>query len=346
MSSTDVLLNVATAARLFHASDGTGFADLIIDGHRETWPLRSKRFQAWLRQQYYERTWDAPSPAALNAALNVLEAQAQFDGPQRKVSVRLAEHDGLIYLDLADEFWRCVEIGANGWRIAEDPPVRFRRSAGMQPLPLPLRGGSIESLAPFLNLASENDFVLVVAWLLGALRAGGPYPVLAIAGEQGSAKTVLSKLLRAVIDPSVAPVRALPRDERELFIAASNGHVLAFDNLSGLPPWLSDTLCRLTSGSAFSTRRLFTDQDEILFAAARPVIRQRDRGYHHPPRSCRPRYPAYARTDCRTAAPAGACALAGVRARTPAHPWCTPRCGSAWVTHAAAGAPPAVAAHG
>jgi hypothetical protein len=272
VSSTDVLLNVATAARLFHASDGTGFADLIIDGHRETWPLRSKRFQAWLRQQYYERTWDAPSPAALNAALNVFEAQAQFDGPQRKVSVRIAEQDGMIYLDLADEFWRCVEIGANGWRIAEDPPVRFRRSAGMQPLPLPVRGGSIESLARFLNLASENDFVLVVAWLLAALRAGGPYLVLAIAGEQGSAKTVLSKLLRGVIDPSVAPVRALPRDERELFIAASNGHVLAFDNLSGLPPWLSDTLCRLASGSAFSTRRLFTDQDEILFAAARPVI--------------------------------------------------------------------------
>jgi hypothetical protein len=75
-----------------------------------------------------------------------------------------------------------------------------------------------------------------------------------------------------VIDPSAAPVRALPRDERELFIAARNGHVLAFDNLSGLPPWLSDTLCRLTSGGAFSTRRLFTDQDEILFTAARPVI--------------------------------------------------------------------------
>jgi hypothetical protein len=75
-----------------------------------------------------------------------------------------------------------------------------------------------------------------------------------------------------MIDPSVAPVRAPPRDERELFIAASNSHVLAFDNLSGLPPWLSDTLCRLTSGGAFSTRRLFTDQDEILLVAARPMI--------------------------------------------------------------------------
>jgi hypothetical protein len=86
-------LNIATAARLFHASDGTGFVDFIIDGHRETWPLRGKRFQAWLRQQYYERTWDAPSPAALNAGLNALEARGQFDGPQRKVSVRLAEQE-------------------------------------------------------------------------------------------------------------------------------------------------------------------------------------------------------------------------------------------------------------
>jgi hypothetical protein len=227
VSNTDILLNVATAARLFHASDGTGFADLIIDGHRETWPLRSKRFQTWLRQEYYERTWDAPSPTALSAALNVLEAQAQFDGPQRNVAVRLAEQDGGIYLDLADEFWRCVQISANGWRIADDSPVRFRRSAGMQPLPLPGRGGSVEALAPFLNLGSENDFVLVVAWLLGALRVGGPYPVLAISGEQGSAKTVLSKFLRELIDPSAAPVRALPRNERELFFAASNGHILA-----------------------------------------------------------------------------------------------------------------------
>jgi len=272
VSSTDILLNVATAARLFHATDGTPFADLVMDDHRETWPVRSKRFRAWLRQQYYERTWDAPSPGALNAALNVLEAQAQFDGPERKISVRLAEHDGLIYLDLADEFWRCVEIGPRGWRIADDPPVRFRRPAGMLALPLPARGGSIEALAPFLNLPDPNDFVLVVSWLLGALRAGGPYPLLGMSGEQGSAKTILSKLLRALVDPSVAPVRALPREERDLFIAANNGHVMAFDNLTGLPAWLSDTLCRLTSGGAFALRRLYTDQDEVLFTAARPVI--------------------------------------------------------------------------
>ena len=142
----------------------------------------------------------------------------------------------------------------------------------MLALPLPARGGSIEDLRRFVNLPDPDDFVLVVAWLLGALRADGPFPLLAISGEQGSAKTVLSKMLRAMVDPSAAPVRALPREDRELFIAANNGHVLAFDNLTRLSPWLSDTLCRLASGAAFAARQLYTDQDEVLFAAARPVV--------------------------------------------------------------------------
>src|ERR1700726_5199303 len=102
----------------------------------------------------------------------------------------------------------------------------------MLPLPVPERGGSIDALRPFLNLSNQNDFVLIVACLLIALRSGGPYPLLAISGEQGSAKKVLSKLLRALVDPNVAAVRALPREERELMIAANNGHVLAFDEQS------------------------------------------------------------------------------------------------------------------
>ena len=107
-----------------------------------------------------------------------------------------------------------------------------------------------------LNLADRNDFVLLVAWLLASLRPVGPYPLLAVSGEQGSAKTVLSKLLRALIDPNTASVRALAREQRELSIAANNGHLLAFDNLSVLPAWLSDALCRLASGGSFALRRL------------------------------------------------------------------------------------------
>ena len=109
---------------------------------------------------------------------------------------------------------------------------------------------------------------------LDRLRSGRAYPLLAVYGEQGSAKTVLSisKLLKALIDPNAAPVRALPREERELMIAANHSHLLAFDNLSGLPAWISDALCRLASGGSFAVRQLYTDDDEVLFQAVRPTI--------------------------------------------------------------------------
>ena len=168
--------------------------------------------------------------------------------------------------------WGAVEIDATGWRVIDNPPVRFRRAAGMKPLPIPVSGGSIETLRPFLNVQSDTDFVLVVAWALAVLRDRGPYPVLVLSGEQGSAKSTFSAILRALLDPNTAPLRALPREDRDLFIAASNGHVLTFDNVSGLRPWISDTLCRLATGGGFAVRQLYTDQDEVLFDAARPVI--------------------------------------------------------------------------
>jgi hypothetical protein len=267
-----MLTAMAAIGALFHTASGTAFADLMIDGHRETWPIRSNRFRTWLRRRYYQETGSALSAPTINSALDLLEAQAQFDAPERAVHVRVAEHAGHIYLDLADEDWRAVEIGPGGWRVIESPPVRFRRPVGMLPLPAPQPGGSIEALVPLLNVASRNDFVLVVTWLLAALRPRGPYPVLAISGEPGSAKTVLSKLLKALIDPNVAPVRALVREERDLVIAANHGHLLAFDNLSDLPASLSDAFCRLASGGSFSIRKLYTDDDEVLFQAARPIL--------------------------------------------------------------------------
>jgi hypothetical protein len=267
-----MLTDLATSTELFHSADGTAFADLIVDGHRETWPVRSIRLRSWLRRKHYQATGTVAGGGAISTALDLLEARAQFDAPQRAVYLRVAEHDGRIYLDLADERWRAVEIGPDGWQVVSCPPVRFRRAAGMLPLPMPVRGGSLEALTSFFNLPTRNDFLLVVAWLLTTLRYGGPYPLLAISGEQGSAKTVLSKILRALIDPNAAAVRSAPREERDLFIAAGNGHLLAFDNLSDIPDWISDALCRLASGGSFAVRQLYTDRDEVLLQAARPII--------------------------------------------------------------------------
>jgi hypothetical protein len=271
-TQADILVELAQSAELFHAADGTGFADLDINGHRETWPIRAKGFRRRLARSFFEATQGAPSSEALQSALNVIEAKAHFDAPERMVHIRVGGLDDRLYLDLGDETWRAVEIDAIGWRVIDNPPVRFRRAAGMQRLPMPVSGGSVETLRSFLNVKTDTDFVLVVAWALAVLRNRGPYPVIVLSGEQGSAKSTFSAILRALLDPNTAPLRALPREDRDLFIAASNGHVLAFDNVSGLPGWISDTLCRLATGGGFAVRQLYTDQDEVLFDAARPVI--------------------------------------------------------------------------
>jgi hypothetical protein len=263
---------LSTCAELFHTAVGTAFADILTDGHRETWPIRSRRFKGFLRRSYYKATGTAPSALVIKMALDQLEARAQFDAPERSVHLRVAEHQGRLYLDLANAHWQAVEIASSGWRVIDKPPVRFRRPPGLLPLPLPKRGGSLDPLRHLLNLPNDDDFVLVIAWLLAALRPNGPYPLLAVSGEQGSAKTVLCKLLKALIDPNVAPVRALAREERELMIAATNSHVLAFDNVSGLPGWLSDALCRIASGGSLTVRQLYTDDEEVLFQAARPTL--------------------------------------------------------------------------
>ena len=273
-SAATQLVKLAQAeVELFHSSDD-GFATVRISTHLETYPLRSRSFRSWLSKIYFEHERKAPSGEGLTSAITTLEGFARFEHPERAVYVRLAGHNGRVFLDLGDAEWYVVEIDATGWRIIESVqcPIRFRRAHGMLALPLPKNGGDLRSLRDFLNVASDADFVLVSSWLLGTLHPTGPYPILVLHGEQGSAKTTTARVLRALIDPNVAPVRSEPRESRDLMIAAENGWFCAFDNLSTLPAWFSDCLCRLSTGGGFSTRALYTDQEEMIFSAKRPVI--------------------------------------------------------------------------
>jgi hypothetical protein len=128
----------------------------------------------------------------------------------------------------------------------------------MLPLPYPREGGSITSLRGFVNVANDDDWALLLAWLVAAFRPHGPYPVLVLHGEQGSAKSTVARVLRALVDPGTASLRSEPRDARDLIISATNGWCVALDNLSHLPVWLSDAICSLATGGGFGTRELFT----------------------------------------------------------------------------------------
>ena len=241
-----------------------------VAGHHEVLPLRGRAFRSWLARCYYEAEKGTPGAQALADATNVLEGQAVHDGPEAPVYVRLAQHEDAIYLDLADPDWRVVEITKDGWRVITDPPVHFRRPGGIKTLPAP-QEGTIEPLRGLLNVAPEG-WQLFIAWLLAALRPNGPYPILVLHGEQGSAKSTASRIARALIDPNAAALRARPKNGHDLMIAATNGWVIALDNLSSIQPRESDALCRLSTGGGFATRTLYENGEETIFEAQRPVI--------------------------------------------------------------------------
>lgn len=262
----------ADGVELYHTAEQTAFADFQAAGRRETLPVRGTAFRRWLARLLYEAEGRAAGGQAVQDAIGVIEGRACFDGAERAVSVRIAEFGDKIYLDLADEKWRAAEIDAAGWRIIAEPPVRFRRPKGLRPLPAPVAGGSLDDLRAYVNLPDDAAWRLLAAWMVAALRPCGPYPVLCLHGQQGCAKSTLARVIRALIDPNAASLRSEPREARDLMIAANSGWIIALDNLSHLPAWLSDALCRLATGGGFATRELYTDSEEFIFDAQRPVI--------------------------------------------------------------------------
>ena len=272
-SQAGVALKLAEAEGLvlFHTPDQEGFASFQVAGHTETWALSSRTFQLWLKGLYFNAERRPLADKAFNETLSILKAKAIYSGAEHTTHLRVAEHEGVYYLDLTDEAWRAVKITAAGWEVISEPPVRFIRNRAMKALPIPQPGGSLEDLRPFVNV-NDDDWVLVLGWLVAAMRPRGPYPMLVLNGEQGSAKSTTARVLRALVDPNATPLRSKPRNEEDLMLTASNSHTLVLDNLSYISHDLSDALCRISTGGGLSRRKLFTDDEEAIFNVLRPML--------------------------------------------------------------------------
>jgi phage/plasmid primase-like uncharacterized protein len=242
-------------------------------GDGATHAVRSKGFRMFLGQRFFCASGRAPSSQALHEAIDTIEACVVSGEAERVVALRVGEEEEKIYIDLATDDYQLVEVDRNDWRIVAHsvPALRFRRSSSMRPVPGPTRDRTLDDLRTFLTVDDEG-WRLSLPWLIYTLQPRGPFPILALGGEQGAAKTTTAKMLRALVDPSQAAVRAQPKDDDQLFVGVRGSWVLVYDNLSGMPPWLSDCLCGLATGTAQSKRTLYTDAEEHIIEALRPVI--------------------------------------------------------------------------
>lgn len=258
------LLAAAEALPWARGKDSTPYAKL--GGF--WYPLGSAVVQGWLANKQIEL-----GVLASNAADRIGKVlAAKLRGtPAVEFSLRVGHADGAVVLDLGRDDGTLVVITRDGWQLTSTSPVRFTRSSGMQSLPIPVAGGSIEDLGRHINV-SAGDLPLAVGWLLSAFMRPAPYPLLILNGEQGSAKTTTARVLRSVVDPHDTDLRPPFKSEDQLKAMLSQSMILAFDNLSGMTPTQSDVLCRLSTGSVIGSRKLYTDGDEFTVKAQKPVL--------------------------------------------------------------------------
>ena len=271
-STAEALINLAAECDFWRDDNENGIVTFLCKDHFENDLIESRRFSNWLRYLYYAKFKSVCNGEALNQAIATLNAKALHEGDEKPFPLRVAEYGESIYIDMADDAWRAIRIDRRGWTIDTNPPVRFRRRKGMRSLPDPVRGGSLDDMRKYLNIGNDDDWLLLLAWLTSAMRPQGPFAVLIVEGEQGSAKSTTARFLRSLIDPHVSLLRTEPRDDRDLMISANNSWLLAYDNISRLTNWLSDGLCRIATGGGYATRELFTNDAEVFFDAKRPIL--------------------------------------------------------------------------
>lgn len=265
----DVLVDIGCTHHLFHDEGGDPYAAVTVGQRRAVLRVDGREYREILGREFYALTGKGANRNAIGDAVATLAARARYDGPEEPVFLRTATDGDGIAVDLGDATGDAALVTAAGWRIAP-APLNFRRSGKAGALPRPTTA-DFSRLWRHVNV-DPADRVLVAAWLLAALRPSGPYPIMLLVGEQGTGKSSTARALKFLTDPSTAPLRAPPRDTRDLLVAAVNAWVVALDNLSGASPDMSDSLCRLSTGGALAERAYFTNADELLIELQRPVI--------------------------------------------------------------------------
>lgn len=226
--------------------------------------------RASLARDYRRATGRVPSAAALADALNLLAGEALGSDPS-EVHLRVAEHRGNIIIDLGDQSGRAILINAYGWRVVDCSPVLFKRTALTAAMPEPTPPGDLSLLRTLLNV-SDQQWRLLVGWLASGLMPEIAHPLLMLGGEQGTGKSTAAKLLVGLVDPSSAELQSEPLNPEAWAMTAAGSWAVCVDNVSRIPVWWSDALCRAVTGDAWVRRRLYSDCDLSVLKFRRLVL--------------------------------------------------------------------------
>jgi hypothetical protein len=222
-----------------------------------------------LASLYFDENASVAGSTPSEEAITVLRGQAMKTEP-RELAIRYARHGDAVVVDLGRVDGKAVEIDAAGWRVVDRSPVLFERTGLVGELPIPVEGGSVEDLRGLLNIG-DDDFDVLVGWIVAAMLPEIAHPILMLGGGQGTGKTTAARMIVGVLDASDAPTRTQPRDVETFALSVAASWATVFDNVSKIPEWWSDALCKTVTGDAFTKRKLYADRELSVVSFRRPV---------------------------------------------------------------------------
>ncbi|OHB51224.1 MAG: hypothetical protein A2099_05805 [Planctomycetes bacterium GWF2_39_10] len=262
---SEKLIKIAERYKLFSDDTKEGYAYI----NNVAMKVRGSMFKQLLARELWVSENKSPNSDALNQALNVIEAKAIYDGQCIKLYNRVAEHDGCFYYDLCDG--QAVRITKFSWEVTDTFPILFKRYSHQHKQVEPKRGGNIHNLFKFINVKQESHKLLSLVYPISCIVPGIPHPIFHPYGDQGAGKTSMFTLFKLLLDPSKLDVLITPRNQEELVQILEHHYVCMFDNLSAFPDWLSDLLSQACTGGGFCKRKLYTDDEDIIYQIQRCI---------------------------------------------------------------------------
>ena len=256
---------------LFHDEQGNGFASLEISGHREIKECSSTAIKKWIANEFYTKNKKAPSSEFIKSILTVLEGKACYEGEEIELRNRATWNNNEIWYDLTNKDWQAIQINKVGWNIVDNPPLLFRRYSHNKAQVIPNKEGSVETFLKYINIINDEHQLLMLVFLVASFIPDFPHVMLVIFGAQGSSKSTLSKLSRLVIDPSIIDVASFPNTTRDLVQTLAHHYFLFLDNVSHISEDQSDTLCKAITGGGHAKRKLYGDDDDVIYNFMRSI---------------------------------------------------------------------------
>ena len=269
-SAADVLvqLGIQNTKLLLKDQYCTSYAQVQIGDHDEIIRIESGKFKRYLARLFYDKSSNKVVNAdAINNAIQVIQAKAEYDGPTVPLSLRVAWQVGDIYYDLSNDKWQCIKIFQEGWEISNMPsPLFVRYNQIPQVNPDRNYGGDIfDKFLHLTNLKEDQDMILLKVYIVSLFIPDIAHAMLVLHGEKGSAKSTLQTMIKLLVDPAKPTLLTIHEKRSEFIQQLAHNHIAYYDNVKRTPVWLSDEACKAVTGIGQTKRKLYTDDDEIVY---------------------------------------------------------------------------------